>query len=149
MLDSSSRLPVAQLSPQPPQDWEETTFTRPMRSPFVDAKRTRTPPPLTEVPPAVDVSLEESALFDAPVTRKMPHAALRRVTTAPPPRRSTMATPVTDEETTSKNSVNPELLSAIRDRDSFRMRQAIALVDLGKTMEEPVLDVCEEHLERR
>jgi hypothetical protein len=142
MLDSSSRMPAAKRIPTlSPVDWDESTFTRPMRSPFAEARtRTPTPRPRPVKEIAVDVNLEEASLFETP---KKP--ALRRVTTAPPPRRS--VPPSMEEETTSKHEVHPELLRAIRDRDSSRMRQVAAVMDLTKTMEEPVLDVCEEHLE--
>lgn len=148
MLDSSSRMPSAKRVPTlSPLDWEEATFTRPMRSPFHEGHasgreaRTRTPTPIE--PPAVDISLEEAALFEAP--KKVVRPALHRVTTAPPPRRS--LPPPMDDETTSKNKVPSELLRATREPDSGRMLQALAVVDLAKTMEEPILDVCEEHLE--
>lgn len=145
MLDSSSRMPAAKriptLSPLQPGDWDEATFTRPMRSPFAEP-RTRTPAPgprpVKEV--AVEVKLEESALFDAP---KKP--ALHRVTTAPPPRRS--VPPPMEEESTSRHAVHPDLLRAMCDADSTRLRRAAAIHDLAKTMEEPVLDVCDDLLE--
>lgn len=142
MLDSSSRLPcVAPL--RSPNDWEESTFTRPMRSPFA---------PEPQKPAAeVEVKLEEAALFEAPEPRKLPtakpHAALRRVTTAPPPRRSLPVEPPMDAEATSKGKVNPELIRAIRERDSHRMRQAIRAVealDLAKTVEQPAVQGCDD-----
>ena len=95
-----------------------------MRSPFAaEAPKS---------PAEVDVKLEEAALFEAPEPRKLPtaraHAALRRVTTAPPPRRSPPVEAPMDAEATSKGKVNPELIRAIRERDSQRMRQAIRAV---------------------
>src|SRR4051794_2595785 len=102
MLDSPSRLPRA--APIGDLDWEESTFTRPMRSPFAtppsgaarvvdrgsaevgrresgveavsDPKRARED---------VEVSLEEAALFDPP-TMRLPVAA--RLSSVPPPRPS-------------------------------------------------------------
>lgn len=151
MLDSSSRFPC--VAPLPHPEWEEATFTRPMRSPFAaenvrDTIRDHAP---RARGPEVDIALEEAALFDEP--RKLPtargHAALRRVSTAPPARRS-LTPPPLDEEITSKGKVNPELIRAIADQDSQRMRQAIHAVealDLAKTTEEPALDVCDEGLE--
>ncbi len=139
MLDSSSRLRCVAPLPSP-SEWEESTFTRPMRSPF--AKEAPKPPA------EVDVKLEEAALFEAPAPRKLPtakpHAALRRVTTAPPPRRSARVEPPMDAEATWKGKVNPELIRAIGERDSQRMRQAIRAVealDLAKTVEQPALDM--------
>lgn len=133
MLDSSSRMLSAKrvptLSPLEPLGWEESTFTRPMRSPF-DAVA---PTPSNNVEIAVDVSLEEAALFEPP---KKP--ALRRITTAPPPRRS--VPPRMDEEATSRNRVDSVVLRAMREPDSARLRQALA-IDLAKTVEEPSLDV--------
>lgn len=130
MLDSSSRFACAKPLPIPANpEWEEATFTRPMRSPFAEPARPKSPPA------EIDVRLEEAALFETP------KPALRRTSTAPPPRRS--LTPPPPEETTSKNTVHPELLRAIMERDSTRLRQAIRAVealDLAKTTEEPALD---------
>jgi hypothetical protein len=123
MLDSSSRLACHPVT-APLQDWEEATFTRPMRSPFA-------PEPAPAPVPEVDVSLEEAALFERP------QVALRRRPTPPPPlRKSVLPPPRTDEETTSRNTVEPAFLRALRDlRDSAKLLQAA--VDLGKTVEEP------------
>jgi hypothetical protein len=153
MLDSSSRLPRVAPVALPANEWEEATFTRPMRSPFAAEDREIRDTIRDHAPrvrgPEVDVALEESALFET--SEKMPVArvALRRVATAPPPRRSLTPAPL-DEEATSQGKVNPELIRAIADRDSQRMRQAIRAVealDLAKTTEEPALDVCDEALD--
>lgn len=125
MLDSSSRLqshPVT-ASRAGSSEWEEATFTRPMRSPFAP-----------EPAPDVDVSLEEAALFEPPAKQ---HAALRRTSTPPPPpRKAPVPPPRYDAEATTRAKVEPELLRAMRDnRDSTRLLQAA--IDLGKTVEEP------------
>lgn len=117
MLGSSSRLPVHPVTAPPDHgsDWEEATFTRPMRSPFA----------VERPPPDVDVNLEEAALFEAPRPRAMPRA---RASALPPPR--------TDEETTTRHTVEPEFLRMLSEmRDSTRLMQAA--IDLGKTVEEP------------
>ncbi len=118
MLDSSSRLQSHIVTA--PNDWEETTFTRPMRSPFA----------APEPAPDVDVKLEEAALFEARPLRARP---------APPPPARKAPTPRShfDEEATCRTTVEPELLRAMREqRDSTRLMQAA--IDLAKTIEEPV-----------
>lgn len=124
MLDSSSRLQSHPVTNS--REWEEATFTRPMRSPFA---------PEPAPAPDVDVKLEEAALFEPPAQRPTP--ALRRVPTPPPPRRKTSAPPSRyDAEATTRTTVEPELLRAMREnRDSTRLLQAA--IDLGKTVEEP------------
>ena len=88
------------------------------------------------------MSLEEDALFDLPKPRKKPsqQPALQRVVTGPPPRRS--VPPPAEHETTTKHTVNPALIQAIREGDSTRLHQAIraaVAVDLSKTSEEPMM----------
>jgi hypothetical protein len=117
MLGSSSRLRCHPVTA--PNDWDEATFTRPMRSPFA-----------VEPAPDVDVKLEEAALFETP-------RALRRMPTSPPPKRSSLLPPPrTDEETTTRHTVEPAFLRLLSEsRDSTRLLQAA--LDLGKTVEEP------------
>jgi len=128
MLGSSSRLRCHPVTA--PNDWDEATFTRPMRSPFA-----------VEAAPDVDVKLEEAALFETPRQRSLSTSkasvAVRRVPTAPPPKRSSLLPPPrTDEETTTRHTVEPAFLRLLSEsRDSTRLLQAA--LDLGKTVEEP------------
>jgi len=150
MLDSQSRLPAHKAG-----EWEESTFTRPMRSPFAESA----PRPVvrSEPPAAVDVSIEEHALFDAPAEQsgvrssepparpRTESVALRRLPTTPPPqtRPSRLPPPRFDAEATTRHAVPSGLLDAMRgERDSVRLRQAVraaAPIDLSKTTEEPTL----------
>lgn len=136
MLDSQSRLPAHDA--RHAGTWEEATFTRPMRSPFAESAPR---PMVRSEPPAagIDISIEEAALFEAPPRP----ALLRRPTPPPPPRSPRLPPPRFDAEATSKQAVSHELLEAMRgERDSVRLRQAVraaAVVDLGKTVEEPTL----------
>jgi hypothetical protein len=128
MLDSSPRIPRS--SPVRELEWEETTFTRPMRSPFAAKDEAETPPA-----PSVDVALEEAALFEPP-----PIPALRRVSTAPPPRRKPGAPPFQEEDTVKREQPNWLLRVLASERDSTRLRAAASsapATDLSKTLEEP------------
>ena len=132
MLDSQARLPAAAAS-----NWEESSFTRPMRSPFAG-------PAASDESTEVDIAIEETALFEDREPPVRPLRALRRTQTSPPPlRAATLPAPRFDAEATTKHVVSPNLLDAMRgERDSVRLLQAvrdIAPVDLSKTVEEPTL----------
>ena len=144
MLDSQSRL-AAQKN-HFAGDWEESTFTRPMRSPFETDTASGTRPIVRSDPPApVDVCLEEAALFEPPPVRQ-PSArppALQKTSTRPLPiRPSRLPPPSFDAEATVKRGVSTEVLDAMRGRDSVRLRQAVRAAvtsDLSKTIEGPTL----------
>lgn len=155
MLDSSSRIPRS--APVSDVEWEETTFTRPMRSPFApDGPTSPSPKPdaqrasgVTELKtrsapkaPAVDVALEEGELFEAPPPPQ--RTALRRLSTAPPPRRSKAPPPRFRDEETVKHDTPSWLLRVLAsERDSARLRAAARTedsVDLSKTVEEPTFE---------
>jgi hypothetical protein len=157
MLDSSSRIPRS--APVCELEWEETTFTRPMRSPFapdqptasrpsspspkpVAALKPRTAPQSPKPSPEpVEVALEEGELFEAPAPRPKP--ALRSLSTAPPPRRSKAPPRFRDEETVKQETPNWLLHLLASERDSARLRAAArtgGAVDLSKTVEEPTFE---------
>lgn len=98
------------------REWDEVTFTRPMRAPFAGAAE--------KPPPDVDVTLEEGALFEG----GRPSAPSGAVM---PPGRM-------DEEATTRNAVQPEVLRAIWEAADATSSAADAL-DLSKTVEEPAL----------
>lgn len=138
MLDSQPRL-AAQKN-HFAGDWEESTFTRPMRSPFETDTASGTRPIVRSEPPApVDISLEEAALFEPPPK----NPALQKISTRPPPLRpSRLPPPSFDAEATVKRDVSAEVLDAMRRRDSVRLRQAVraaVTTDLSKTIEGPTL----------
>jgi hypothetical protein len=162
MLDSSSRIPRS--APIGDLEWEETTFTRPMRSPFAPDQPTtgrassppngvatlkprtapRSPSPSAPSAAPVDVTLEEGELFESPPPPKAaPKPALRRLSTAPPPRRSAAPPRFRDEETVKHDTPNWLLRVLASERDSARLRAAARtgeIVDLSKTVEEPTFE---------
>lgn len=146
MLDSQPRLTTRPPVSQPAwgarddwsQDWEEATFTRPMRSPFAD-DGPRSPRRAPRCP-EVEIPLEEAALFEPTPTREQ--------MLPPPPRPSRLPPPRFDEEATARQDVAPSLLRALRgELDSVRLMQAAAravdsAIDLSKTAEQPT--VCDD-----
>ncbi|MGZ3417502.1 MAG: hypothetical protein ACXVEF_27395 [Polyangiales bacterium] len=117
-----------------------------MRSPFAPDGPTspapKTPPKPSLTAEAVEVPLEEAALFEPPAPRALP--ALRRTSTAPPPRRSKAPPRFRDEETVKHDTPNWLLSVLANERDSARLRAAArsggGQVDLSKTVEEPTFE---------
>jgi hypothetical protein len=144
MLDSSSRIPRS--APIGDLEWEETTFTRPMRSPFAPEEPTagRAPPAGAQAATPIDVTLEEGELFEAPPPRRSaPKPSLRRLSTAPPPRRTAAPPRFRDEETVKHDTPSWLLRVLASERDSARLRAAARtgeVVDLSKTVEEPTFE---------
>lgn len=156
MLDTQPRLPAArphgslssaqaaqaeQGGSRDPEDWQEASFTRPMRSPFAFEDEPRGPEPRGPEQ-EVDVALEEAALFEPATAPPAPEVRPRQ--DAPKSGRGArLPAPRFDAEATEPHTVSPQLLAAMKgERDSMRLLavvQETAPVDLSKTSEEPTL----------